>query len=192
MVISCYDVIRQCERVRLNVKCVFCHEEKEQATIENLIYGHPQILSSPNCRFVCNQCRRHAMYCVVCLLPVRAMCSICEKCGHGGHEAHLVKWFEKHTECAMGCGCVCRSSGKPMADTMIDFQDEDYPAEILSASTSNANMSNSNLAVSTSANNLTKLSGKPSSREASYLDVYSIESNKFTEWNSNFYDFIDS
>jgi hypothetical protein len=52
-------------------------------------------------------------------------------------------------------------------------------------------MSNSNLAASVSANNLAKVSAIPNSREASYLDMYAIESNKFTEWNSNFYDLND-
>jgi len=39
----------------------------------------------------------------------------CQSCRHGGHAAHLIKWFEQHSECAIsGCTCHCAQLDQAM------------------------------------------------------------------------------
>ncbi|XP_055599327.1 GATOR complex protein Wdr59-like [Uranotaenia lowii] len=55
----------------------------------------------------CSSCRKPVLYCTLCRLPVRGAANACLHCGHGGHTEHMRIWFEKHDECATGCGCHC-------------------------------------------------------------------------------------
>ncbi|XP_001870851.2 GATOR complex protein Wdr59 isoform X1 [Culex quinquefasciatus] len=55
----------------------------------------------------CSSCRKPVLYCTLCRLPVRGAANACLNCGHGGHTEHMRIWFEKHDECATGCGCHC-------------------------------------------------------------------------------------
>ncbi|XP_055640030.1 GATOR complex protein Wdr59 isoform X2 [Toxorhynchites rutilus septentrionalis] len=55
----------------------------------------------------CISCKKPVLYCTLCRLPVRGAANACINCGHGGHTEHMRIWFEKHDECATGCGCHC-------------------------------------------------------------------------------------
>ncbi|XP_068621024.1 GATOR2 complex protein WDR59 [Battus philenor] len=59
----------------------------------------------------CAGCRRPALRCAVCALPVRGLAVACALCGHAGHAHHLLKWFTHHDNCPTGCGCKCVIEG---------------------------------------------------------------------------------
>jgi hypothetical protein len=51
--------------------------------------------------------KSRALSCGFCQLPVYGLHVACMKCLHGGHSSHMGTWFEKHSTCPTGCGCVC-------------------------------------------------------------------------------------
>lgn len=48
-----------------------------------------------------------SLECAICCSSVRGACTWCPKCGHGGHVNHVMQWFQQHSVCPTGCGCVC-------------------------------------------------------------------------------------
>lgn len=50
--------------------------------------------------------------CAICCSPVRGACTWCPKCGHGGHVNHVMQWFQQHSVCPTGCGCVCLTTAE--------------------------------------------------------------------------------
>jgi len=62
---------------------------------------------------VCPSCHEFAFRCSVCTNAVRGLFTICLICGHGGHVDHVMPWFESHSQCPTGCGCVCLMSTLP-------------------------------------------------------------------------------
>ena len=61
---------------------------------------------------MCHSCKKAAVLCVLCRLPVRGIATFCTGCGHGGHAKHLRQWFSDVAQvCPMpGCGCHCRQN----------------------------------------------------------------------------------
>jgi hypothetical protein len=53
-----------------------------------------------------------SLECAICCSPVRGACTWCPKCGHGGHVDHLMQWFQQHSVCPTGCGCVCLTTSE--------------------------------------------------------------------------------
>ncbi|XP_077975769.1 GATOR2 complex protein WDR59-like [Styela clava] len=70
------------------ISCQYCESETQ----------------SPQCTY----CRKFAMNCSLCQLPVKNLMSFCYLCGHGGHTDHMESWFQSSMSCATGCGCECR------------------------------------------------------------------------------------
>lgn len=74
----------------------------------------------------CPTCMQCALACSICQQPVQHMAAYCPDCGHGGHTNHLSLWFESHTECATGCGCLCAVIISTTQDTT---DKEEYDAD---------------------------------------------------------------
>jgi hypothetical protein len=55
-----------------------------------------------------------SLECAICCIPVHGACTWCPRCGHGGHVDHLMQWFQQHSVCPTGCGCVCLTTAETM------------------------------------------------------------------------------
>jgi hypothetical protein len=99
-------ILKRCKAIEPMRHCLFGKTFSGTNKLE-FIKWCPECKSPlSNCQ--CSRQYNQGIHCTICQRQCRGIVLVCVLCGHGGHYQHMIDWFAEETECASGCGCLCK------------------------------------------------------------------------------------